>query len=452
MAPRRAIRLKVRVGAPMSRHDLAILLRIGLLASLGGLALMAPKAADAWKAPCVAGTKRPVCHFTKGNVTFVADGDTIDVNVFGDGTSSPIRVRLTGINAMEQSVYSRDPDRRRGECHALEATARLERLIKRSRRLVRLGSQARDPMSGHRHRRSVAVRLGGRWRDVGQILIDEGHVLWLPNRGEWAHNSRYNLGVQRAAAAGRRLWNTAYCRSGPYQSTPLRMWVNWDADGGDAHNVNGEWMKIKNLGSAGLPIGGWWFRDSWTKRFRFPKGTVVPAGQTITLFVGRRPQRDTNRRTHFYWGRSSAMFENVDRRKGVGDGGYLFDRQGDLRVWMVYPCRYGCSDALQGRVRVTAEWSSPEQVGVTNTSAEPVDLEGYVVENDPWIYSFGPNTVVGPGETLWLLVRGSRTNDTRLVKHWGKDKNILNNDGDRVLVRTQTNIRISCFAWGSVSC
>jgi endonuclease YncB( thermonuclease family) len=424
-----------------------------LLAALGCVALLAPGAAEAtWKAPCLGGAKRPLCHFSKGKVTFVADGDTIDVNVYGDGTSTPIRVRLTGINAMEQTVYSSNPDRRRGECHALAATARIERLIKRSRRVVRLGSQARDPMSGHRHRRSVAVRLDGRWRDVGQMLIDEGHVLWLPNRNEWAHNGRYNAGAQRAAAAGRRLWNTDACGAGPHQSTPLRMWVNWEADGRDGpSNVNGEWVKIKNLGALDLPIGRWWFRDSWVKRFRFPSGTVVPAGRTVTLFVGSRPAGDTNRTTHFYWGRGGSMFEDV-REHGVGDGGYLFDPQGDLRAWMAYPCRYGCSDPLRGKVDIAAHPSAPEEVYLTNVSAEAIDLEGYVAENGPYVYSFAENTVLDTGETLRLVVKGSRSNDTRLVKHWGKDKYILNDAGDRVVVRTQAYIRLDCYAWAAASC
>jgi hypothetical protein len=32
-----------------------------------------------------------------GPVTFVADGDTIDVDVAGDGTSTSVRVRIAGI-------------------------------------------------------------------------------------------------------------------------------------------------------------------------------------------------------------------------------------------------------------------------------------------------------------------------------------------------------------------
>ncbi len=418
------------------------------------LALVAvPRADAAAKGPCIAGTKRPTCYFWKGKVTFVADGDTIDVNVYGDGTSTPIRVRMTGINAMEQHRYSHDPAKRTGDCHALEATARLEDLIRRGHGVVRLAAQDPKSRSGVRYRRSVAVYLNGAWRDTGQILIDEGHVLWLPNSIESAHNRRYNRGAQRAAAASRRLWDPEYCGSGPDQEARLRMWVNWDADGTDGgSHLNGEWVKIKNVGSTDLPIGGWWFRDSFLIRYTFPARAVIPAGRSIRLYVGSRPSRDTNTTTHFYWGRTSPIFDNVRSGRGMGDGGYLFDPDGDLRLAMMYPCRYSCSDPARGKIAVTARRSAPEKVYARNVSGSRVDLEGYVVESYPYVYSFGPRTFLAPGEKLNLVVIGSSARDTRLVKHWGKKRYILNDSGDEVLLRTETNIRIGCSAWGSAAC
>ena len=410
----------------------------------------APHADAAWKAPCIAGTAKPMCYFSEGKVTFVADGDTLDVDVSGDGTSRPLRVRMIGINAMEQSAYSHDPQKRSGACHAVEATARLDDLVRGSGGLVRLSSQDRVSRAGHRYRRSVAVRLGGRWRDVGQILVSEGHALWLAGRTEWAHNSRYARGAQYAKAAGLQLWNSQYCGSDSSDATPLEMWVNWDADGSETGNPNGEWAKIKNEGSSDLAIGGWWLRDSFLKRYTFPANAVIPAGGTITLFVGTRPYSDTNTSTHFYWGRGQPVFDNAGRR-GMGDGGYLFDRQGDIRASMVYPCQYGCRDPLRGAIRVSAHPSNPEEVYVRNVSASQVDLEGYVVENFPYVYSFGPRTVLGPGERLRLVVMGRR-GDTQRVKYWGKAKYILNDAGDQVRLRTQTNITIDCYAWRSGSC
>ncbi len=229
------------------------------------------------------------------------------------------------------------------------------------------------------------------------------------------------------------------------------MWVNWDADGSETENLNGEWVRIKNEGATDLSIAGWWFRDSFLDRYFFPVGAAVPAGRAITLYVGSRPASDTNTTTHFYWRRTHAVFDNAGRR-GMGDGGYLFDPQGDLRLSMMYPCRYSCSDLLKGKIALTARPRAPEEVEVQNVSTSSMDLEGYVLENPPYVYSFGPNTVLDPGETMQLVVLGSPSTDTALIKHWGKQSYILNDSGDLTRLRTQTNITIVCYAWGSFSC
>ena len=131
-----------------------LFLLVSALAAAG--VLTAPARADAyWKAPCLSGTKRPVCYFWTGKATFVADGDTIDVDIFGDGTAAPKRVRMMGVNAMEQRVYSSIPRARRGECHSLAATARLEGLIRGGGRRVRLSAQNPSSRSGRRLRRMV---------------------------------------------------------------------------------------------------------------------------------------------------------------------------------------------------------------------------------------------------------------------------------------------------------
>jgi endonuclease YncB( thermonuclease family) len=423
-----------------------------IVAACAAAILLSGDASAATKGPCIPGTKRPICHFWSGKVTSVADGDTLDVNISGDGTSRPIRVRMIGINAMEQSVYSSDPRRRRGQCHALEATARLEQLVRASRRRVRLSARHPNSRSGVRFRRSVAVRLGGRWRDAGQILIDEGHVLWLAARKEWAHNKAYSIGTQKAAAAGLRLWDTDYCRSGPRQAAPLKMWVNWDADGRDSPRYRGEWARIKNLSASDIPVGGWWFRDSHLRRLKLPRGAVIPAGGTLTVVIGKRPRGDRNRRTRFYWPQSGPVFDNAGSRRRMGDGGYLFDRHGDLRAWMIYPCRFACTDPYRGQISVTAHPQRPERISLYNRGTSSADLEGYVIENFPYVYSLPASATLHPGETLRLIVKGSPRNSTRLRRYWGKRKFILDDRGDRVALRTQTNIRLDCYAWGRGRC
>lgn len=293
--------------------------------------LTVPATAHAARAACVPGG--PACTAWTGGVTFVADGDTLDVDVRGDGTRRPVRVRVTGIQAMEQSVYSRRPSRRRGECHALAATARLEQLVRRGGGRVRLLAQDPASRSRHRTRRAVGVRTPNGWRDVGRVLVREGLALWLANRTEWAWNADYGRLTRAAAAARRGLFDGDACGAGPAGDPSVR--VNWDAAGNDARNVNGEWIDVVNDDpSRALPLAGWWVRDSDLRRFVLPEGTVVPPGRSLRVHVGagRASARS------LFWGLPRPVFENaVDDGRGRGDGAYLFDPQGDLRAWDVYP-------------------------------------------------------------------------------------------------------------------
>jgi endonuclease YncB( thermonuclease family) len=266
-------------------------------------------------------------------VAWVADGDTPLVDVYGDGTSTPRSIRLLGVQAMEQHVYSPVPSRRRGECHALAATARVEALVRAGGGIVRLTAQNAGTSSLGRPVRSIAVKIKGRWHDIGLDLIRNGYALWWPNRDEWAWNAQYRQAAQLAARAGRQLYDTDTCGAGPYPSTPIRLTVDYDPDGNDFLNLNGEWARVDNAGSAPMSIAGWWFRDSGLRRYTFPAGTVVPAHGAVYVHVGSGHATATDK----YWGLTLPIFDNPTAdRYAMGDGGYLFDPQGDLRAWMLW--------------------------------------------------------------------------------------------------------------------
>ena len=274
----------------------------------------------------------PTCHVWTAKVVHVKDGDTLEADVRGDGRA-PLRIRVTGIQAMELTVYSHTASRRRGECHAVAAANRFDRLVRASGGIVRLSAQDPRSHSGKRWRRSVAVRTPEGWRDVGEILMSEGHALWLNNSVEWAWNARYAEAGDRAAANQLGLWRPDACGVGPSENADLSVRVNWDADGVDSENPNGEWIRIFNRSDGGVPLTGWWVRDSALRRFRFPLFTVLPAGESVTVHVGRGPQGGTE----FHWGLTEAVFENAsDDGRSVGDGGYLFDPEGDLRAYDIY--------------------------------------------------------------------------------------------------------------------
>jgi endonuclease YncB( thermonuclease family) len=326
-------------------------LRPALIATLPAIALVIALPARAeWLGPCRSdvppgvppGPTTPICHFWRGKLKWVDDGDTIDVRMpTSTGKVKTVRVRIIGVQAMEQSVYTSNPRKRRGECHALPATARLERLIRKGRGVVRLGSQDPSSESGRRLRRSVAVKIRGVWKDVGRTLVAEGHALWLPYTVEYAWNADYSTLAQQAAARGLNLWDTNACGVGPSEGVPLRLTVSPDPRGNDQQNLNGEQVTIQNLSlTAAVPLDGWWLRDSSLARFEFPAWAVIPPGGSVTVSVGRGV--DTG--SAFYWGLGHPIFENATQDgRGLGDGAYLFDPQGDVRAWMTYPCYVNCA-------------------------------------------------------------------------------------------------------------
>jgi micrococcal nuclease len=336
-----------RVRASFSSRRISRLKKPSVIAAaLVAAAVASPPVAVAeWTGPCVSvpsgapATASPVCHFWKAKVRWVDDGDTIDVNMAtSTGKRKVGRVRIIGINAMEQTVYDSRPRKRRGECHALPATARLESLIKLGHGTVRLGAQGTYSRSRERLLRSVAVKIGGSWHDVGRRLLEEGHALWLPSWVEYQWNATYAKLTQQAALAHVNLWDPDACGVGPDQDAVPRLTVHPNGRGIGSKNANREWVTIENLGSAEpVALAGWWLRDSLV-RFRFPPWVTLPPGGHINVHVGVGVATPDT----LYWGLHRTIFDNSNSVRAMGDGAYLFDPQGDLRAWSIYPCYIGC--------------------------------------------------------------------------------------------------------------
>ena len=424
---------------------------ITLLTSLLLIAVAVPAAAEAAsRGQCLLRNSGPQCYLWNAKVTSISDGDTVRVDIDGDGSRATYLVRITGVQAMEQTTYTSRAASRRGYCHAVEATARLEQLLRASKYKVRLLAQDPSSRSQGRLRRAVAVRVNGRWKDVGRILVNEGHSLWLPNHQEYAWNRDYSILQDRAQRAQVNLWDADYCGIGPAEGAQIRLLINWDADGDDGLDPNGEWVRITNLDPVNpLPLGGWWLRDTALRRYVFPSWAEVPPASHITLYAGRGSVNDTD----FYWGLRSAAFENVTTDETqMGDGAYLFDPQGDLRASETYPCRENCSDPNAGSLAISAKPKGRESVQITNTGPAPIDLEPYRLVSKPYSYMFAPNSIVQPGETMRVRLYESDEEDRPLTRSWPTNGPILNNGGDVVQLRRSDDVLVACTAWGSRSC
>jgi endonuclease YncB( thermonuclease family) len=449
------------------------------------LALVVPAAASAqiaFKAPCVAGQTSPKCTFWSARATFIADGDTIKARIDGDRTHSEHLIRFTGINAMELYRYSKYANRRRGACHGLQAASLVEKYVKRSHWRIRLAAQHAGSVSGPRKRlrRAVFVKIGGRWTDLAKLELQAGLALWLPNGEEWAHNREYHELAEQAAAAHEALYDPTSCGAGPDDDLPLSVTVNWDADGVDGRNVNGEWIEIRNAGARPLSLRGWWVRDSWlyyggkkvsgdaatakagratiaragVPGYGFPANAVVPALGSIRVHIGC----GTNNAGDLYWCQHDDAFENVTHdSKQLGDGGYLFDPQGDLRSSEIYPCLTACADPLAGAVDIDVRAvGHPEYIRLTNTSAAPIDLADHVLQEkvrgkqDSFIFShpFTGGTILQPNESMTFWPGTGNRNGVDL----GSRISGFADGGGQVTLRTQGNMTTACAAWGGERC
>jgi endonuclease YncB( thermonuclease family) len=423
-------------------------LLLSVVAVASAMAIAAP-AAGARTGSCLAPGDTRTCTVWTGKVAWVDDGDTLRVDLDGDGSRATIKVRMTGINAQEQTVYTSNPRARRGECHALEATARLEQLIRRGHGRVRLAALDGSARAGARWRRAVAVKIKGRWLDVGARLVAEGHALWMANPRENAWNAEYSRLAERAAARRLRMWNPTYCGPGPSDAARLSVQVNADADGDDADFVNGEWVRIRNLDPVNaVHLGGWTLRGG-LRRFEFPEWVTLPGGEWLTVYAGT----GANTWTDLFWGQRTPLFVNATTGDPVvGDGAYLIDPQGDMRAWMTYPCRTACADPYAGAVELTAQPRGRERVTIRNVSATSVDLDGYKVERPPFVYAFGRESVLPPGEAMRIDVSGDPASDTALEKHWGEPGSILYDRGGTIRLKSLREVAIGCYAWGSGRC
>lgn len=381
----------------------------------------------------------------KGKVVRVVDGDTVDVDIWGDGTVAPVTIRNAGIQAMEV-----------GECHSGDATSTMYELTLGA--VVTLSAKSADSYSLDRPIRFVDVPNGTTVVDTALEMIRRGEALWLVMPPEDGRAAAYHLAMEKAAAAGTGpLWDNVDCGYGPSQTANLKLWVNYDGDGDDSKNPNSEYIRVLNRGTSAVGVGGWRLRSAGPDVYTIPAGVSIPAGGTLTLHMGT----GTNSGTTLYWGLPTAKFPNLYPAPGsVGSGGYLLDPDGDIRAHATYPCVYRCSDPAIGKVSLKANYDAPgddmlnpngEYVDLTNTSSGSVDLSYHVVQVGGSTIEFGKGSVL-PGLGSRIRVYVGKGTTTSTVKYWGKSSAIMVNSGGSATLRTTEGLSIACASWGTGTC
>ena len=107
--------------------------------------------------------------------------------------------------------------------------------------------------------------------------------------------------------------------------------ARFNASGDDNYNLNGEWVRICNTGNQDVDLSGWRLYDTAYKEgkcsdhvFYFPFGTVLKAGQSITIYSGS----GINTGFSLYWGRIEGEYGAI--WTNTGDCAYLENEQGIL--------------------------------------------------------------------------------------------------------------------------
>jgi hypothetical protein len=216
-------------------------------------------------------------------------------------------------------------------------------------------------------------------------------------------------------------------------------------------------VRIKNLDPVNpLPLAGWWLRDAdlpkqlARRQYVFGKNVVVAPGATLTVYLGDGIDTETN----LYWHLDVPLLDNVDRNKEAGDGAYLFDPDGDLRAYMMYPCRVNCGDPNQGALQLAVKTQGSQFVEVKNIAPHPVGLEDYylTLAKPNHTYTFAPDTTLQPGETLRIAVERDPDDDQPLLRGWGQGTPILPRAGGAIRLSSYRAVVLACVAWGDGSC
>lgn len=410
------------------------------LSLAGALALTTLVLAGPLATPSAAGT------VAKGKVVQVHDGDTVTVALAGGGSAV---VRLIGIDTPEG-----------GQCGYTAATKALRSLV--GGKTVVLRSDTDSTGIRSRWERRVLVPVGGASVDATTWMLERGHGVWMPRKGEVTNSRAHHEAAQRAAAAGRNWFDEDRCGAGPAPEGSLHMTVQWNADATNrltvAQRRNEEFIRIRNDGPAPVNIDRWTLRVGNDRSRSVPDGGPVGPGETVTIHVGQ----GTNTVSHRYLGSSVPMLQNPDATGGrhLGTGSYLIDPDGDIRAHMTWSCVLTCTDPASSALRISQVAVDPpgpeylalnsEYVDVTNTGSTPVRTGDTVLEIWPWVYEFPGDHVLAPGETVRL--HGGAGQDDRLSRYLDAVNPPLRNDGGEVVLRTYDAIVLDCFAWGDGRC
>lgn len=377
-------------------------------------------------------------------VTAISDGDTIEVDWHGSGRPSgmayPDRIRFVGVDTNEVTP---------GECFADAATDFVRARVPVGS-VVRLEADHKGSSADGRALRHVFY--GNNYqRNLGMELVEAGLGLAASYQAEPAYREGYYRAGERAHLAEAGMWEPGACGGKPNTFPELDVRVNYEAPGLDANNLNGEYVRIRNLGPGTLRMNDWSIRKGGrvgpNGQHQLPDRTVPEGGQ-LTIYSGR----GTNSSTEVYLGLSEPYLRNET------DVVYLRDQHLNVRFFKVWPCQLTCANAGTLVVdHIFPDAPGPdnknpngEWARLRNRGVDTVDLTGWKIQTNRSVFRFPAGTTVAAGDTL--EIRMGRGQHSAQTLHWGSKKSVLSNSGGKLRISNKDSEKVDCFAWGRAKC
>jgi micrococcal nuclease len=227
-------------------------------------------------------------------VAQIIDGDTIKLE-------SGQKVRLIGINTPES-----------GHPYYEEATEKLKTLIGNSKVTLKKDVENKDQYG--RLLRYIYVND----TFVNLEIVKAG----LATAYEFEPNVKHSREFEEAESQARTeqigIW-------APSSYTLLITHLNYDAEGNDNDNLNGEYIVFTNEGNSTLDLTGWLVLDESNNEYFFPNFSLGN-GSSVTLYIGS----GTDTQIELYWSSTKSIWNND------GDELYLRDSQGYLVAYYSY--------------------------------------------------------------------------------------------------------------------
>ena len=390
----------------------------------------------------------------RGYAAMVVDGDTIRFSQSRNRLTDNYQViRLLGVQVPEKLSGT-------SGCEGVVAHEFLRDAIEGRPVVLASAGDSRSSIRNRRLRTVYVKQDDGSWVDASALMLSAGLGQWMPKKYEPVHNLEYRHLIDAARARGQNMWDPAFCGVGPEAN--LRLVIQPDPVGDDTKNINDEYVAIVNDGPNRVDLSRWVIRDGSLDWLRLPAGTAVDPGGVLTVRSGS----GTNTATNVYWGRRTPVWANFTTARGtrtkfgfIGDGAYLLDTLGNVRVSKVYPC-LDCADPARGALRITSVKYDPpgderrkpnsELIRLKNKGTTPLSLFGYELRAGGFGYEFGPFDSLQPGQRITIRLGDGRS--TTAVRHLGLGRAALKNSGDRVLLRSFDGAHLDCKAWGKVKC